>query len=151
MTLVSHPIRAMAAGILIACVAGCSTTGHPTKADNPQANNLAGTLTYQEKISLPSGTRVHLTILDRSHPGTGPIANTNFAAKGEVPIAFAMSVPDLSEDGDYALYAQIIVAGRSWFTNASSPTRIDAAGLPIMDLEILLRNDMRPLGIVPGS
>jgi uncharacterized lipoprotein YbaY len=140
----------LSAGLFLVALAGCATTNPPAKSASSDANTLAGTLTYRERISLPSGSRVHLTLLDRSRPGSAPIASKDFAAKGEVPIPFSMPIPDVTKDGDWGLYAQIIVAGRSWFTNASEPTRIDPSNPSHTNLEILLRNDMRPLRVVPG-
>jgi len=113
----------------------------------PSKPRISGTITYQESITLPSGSRIHISLLDAAAEGNGrPIATSEQPASGLPPFAFDLPVDEatLSATGRPLLFVQIIVAGRPWFSNAITPLAVDTKtlGTPVV---VMLRNDMRPL------
>lgn len=141
------PSRLTLAGIAvfaIALIAGCSTTSSP----NPTSTGtkISGTVTFSDSITIPASARLHVTLLDASSPGSQPIASSESKISGNPPFAFALPVDPvaIASAGRPLLFAQIIVAGRPWFSNALTPYVVTPASIDGVQ-EIVLRNDMRSL------
>ena len=80
---------------------------------------LSGTVTYYERIALPPGARLQVTLVETS--GTKPVvgASSSIPATGSVPVSFALNLhTDATEaEGAYGLLAEISSQGRVMFRN----------------------------------
>ncbi|MFY8217367.1 MAG: YbaY family lipoprotein [Chthoniobacterales bacterium] len=128
-------------------LAGCAKEIPAELQRGPSTPRISGTISYQESITLPSGSRIHISLLDAAAGADPrPLATSEQPASGLPPFAFDLPVDEaaLAAAGRPRLFVQVIVAGRSWFSNATTPMAVDAAALnaPIV---VQLRNDMRPL------
>jgi putative lipoprotein len=111
----------------------CATTG---------AEEMTGTITYRERIALPEGAVVRVTLLDVSllDVPARVVAEQELQPTREVPIPFALRVPRGAFDPEhrYALTATIWdAAGRPlWTTTTAHPVLTGGAA---RDVSILVR------------
>ncbi len=101
------------------------------------AANLSGTITYRERIALPSSARVEIQLVDATHPDeTSPlIAERLIDAPGQVPIAFSLAYDPATVKASrtYALRVRIRVGDDVWFASpfdlrvltAGNPTQVE--------------------------
>lgn len=90
-------------------LAGCAQVG-----SRPDAS-VTGTVTYLERIALPSGSLLRVTLLDVSD-GAEPVAEVEIA-EPRVPVAFNLRYDPRAIDSQhrYLVQAQISVDGRLLF------------------------------------
>ncbi|GEM_PF-1510095 len=128
------------------CLLGGCTATQPSVP--PVAGvQISGTVTYNESITLPKGARLHLTLLDANDTSGGrPLESTEIRVQGKPPFSFALSLPNAAFEARTRplLFAQVIVAGRPWFSNTLAPMVVEA-GIGSTPVALTLRNDMRPL------
>lgn len=93
-----------------------------------QGTTLTGTVTYRERMALPAGAFLQVTLVRL--PGNQAVSGAAAAipAKGGVPIAFSLNLHDtLASDGTrYGLIADIAAEGRVLF-RTPQPVQIDLA------------------------
>lgn len=95
---------------------------------------LSGTVTYRERIALPPGAVVEVSLLDVSlaDAPSRTIARTRIAARGQVPIPYRLRFNDavIRPGHRYALRAEIRVRGQLWFTTTEHHAALvpDASG-----------------------
>ncbi len=81
---------------------------------------LSGTVTYRERIALPPGAVVEVSLLDVSlaDAPSRTIARTRIVARRQVPIPYRLRFNDamIRPGHRYALRAEIRVRGQLWFT-----------------------------------
>jgi len=81
---------------------------------------LSGTVTYRERIALPPGAVVEVSLLDVSlaDAPSRTIARTRIAARRQVPIPYRLRFNDavIRPGHRYALRAEIRVRNQLWFT-----------------------------------
>lgn len=115
-TLANHSsgrLRVIAIGFAI--VAGSSSA-----AGQARTSQIAGTVTYQERMGLAKHAHIHVRLEDASVP-EGELAivaeQTITTEHDQVPISFLLSVPiaQLHSHHKYVLVADIEMAGRTWF------------------------------------
>jgi putative lipoprotein len=101
---------------------------------------LTGDVTYREKIKLPEGGNLTVTLIDLSEPQRpGLAASAAIANPGKVPLTFTLNLDTdrLDATHDYALVAQIAAAdGTVWFRNAE-PYAIDPLA-PVTPIVIIV-------------
>ena len=125
-------MRALAA-VLLVLPAACATTG---------VEEVTGTVTYRERMALPEGALVRVTLLDVSlvDAPARVVAEQELRPTHEVPIPFALRVPRSAFDPEhrYALTATIWdAAGRPlWTTATAHPVLTHGAS---RDVSILVR------------
>lgn len=95
----------------------------PALADNV---TFTGTVTYRERIALPQGAQLRITLV--ALPDGRPIAGASatIPAIGQVPLNYALNVRTALSTGPYGLVAEIRRGGRILFRNAQ-PTPVDPA------------------------
>lgn len=100
--------------------------------DGPLPVTITGTLSYRERMALPAGATVTLTLLD---PTFQPIAVESFQTTGEQPpIPFALKVDRALVDPtvDYLLAARIQMKGaQGWVLGEPVPVRLDSNLAPV--------------------
>jgi len=105
---------------------------------------LAGTVTYRERIALPPGAVVEVSLLDVSlaDAPSRSIARTRIAARRQVPIPYRLRFNDavIQPGRRYALRAEIRVRGQLWFTT----TEHHAALVPEASSEIVVQRVAPP-------
>lgn len=105
---------------------------------------LAGTVTYRERIALPPGAVVEVSLLDVSlaDAPSRTIARTRVVPRGQVPIPYRLRFNDavIRPDHRYALRAEIRVRGQLWFTT----TEHHAALVPEASGEIVVQRVAPP-------
>ncbi|MFC5392986.1 YbaY family lipoprotein [Bosea vestrisii] len=105
---------------------------------------LSGTVTYRERIALPPGAMVEVSLLDVSlaDAPSRTIARTRIAARRQVPIPFRLHFNDavIQPGHRYALRAEIRVRGQLWFTT----TEHHAALVPDASSEIVVQRVAPP-------
>jgi Heat shock protein len=106
----------------------------PAMADNL---TLSGTVTYRERIALPPGAQLRVTLV--ALPDGRPIAGASatIPAIGQVPLNYALNVRTKLSTGPYGLVAEIRGGGRILFRNAQ-PVPVDPA-MPA-PIDILVRS-----------
>lgn len=81
---------------------------------------LTGTVTYYERIALPPGSRLRVTLVEMD--GMAPVvgASSSIPASGSVPVRFSLQLStDAAETGKpHGLLAEISSQGRVMFRNA---------------------------------
>ena len=98
---------------------------------------LKGDVTYRERIALPEGGTLAVSLIDLTSPSRpGLAATAAIASPGKVPLTFTLNLDTEALDPahDYALVARIAGAdGAVWFKNAE-PYAIDplAPATPIL-------------------
>jgi putative lipoprotein len=81
---------------------------------------LTGTISYREKIALPSGSEVTAQIRDITSGQSQVIAETKITTQGEnVPVSFTINYNPMkiSEERNYDIYATIAVDGQTKWVN----------------------------------
>ena len=105
---------------------------------------LTGTVTYRERIALPPGATVEVSLLDVSlaDAPSRTIARTRVAARRQVPIPYRLRFNDavIRPGHRYALRAEIRVRGQLWFTT----TEHHAALVPEASGEIVVQRVAPP-------
>lgn len=138
------PLICFGLALITLAASGCATK---ISAPRPGTPGISGVVSYREPITLPSGSMLHLTLLDAAKgTAVGPLASSESRVSGGAPIAFHLPIMHevLSSAGQPLLFAQILVAGRPWFSNAATPVAVDTSMLQ-SPLTVPLQNDMRPL------
>jgi len=101
---------------------------------------LQGEVTYRERIALPEGGTLTVTLIDLTQPDRpGLAASAAIASPGKVPLTFTLNLDTDALDAThtYALVAQIAGAdGAVWFKNAE-PYPIDALA-PVAPIVIIV-------------
>ena len=99
--------------VLLMLLAGCASPAPQSK-----MATLTGTVTYRQKIAMPSGAEIDAKLVRLPGPGYGErvIAENRFAVPGQVPISFSLTYdPRLLEPGcQYAVQARILNRGKAW-------------------------------------
>lgn len=134
-----------AAGVMGLALSGCASS--PSAATAPvDGLEINGTVMYDDSITLPKGARLHVTVLDTATPGSSPLAQRALAVAGAPPFDFSVSLRENSFDPPRrpTLFAQVIVAGRPWFSNAVTPV-ILLRELVDSEVDVILQNDMQQL------
>jgi putative lipoprotein len=104
----------LAPGLLAAC------------ASQPALSRVSGTVTYRERIAMPPGAVLEVSLEDVSRmdvPAT-IVGKVTIENPGNVPIAFASPYDpaDIDERGSYAVRARILVEGRPrWVSDTANP------------------------------
>lgn len=105
---------------------------------------LAGTVTYRERIVLPPGAVVEVSLLDVSlaDAPSRTIARTRIVPRRQVPIPFRLRFNDaqIQPGRRYALRAEIRVRGQLWFTTMEH----HAALVPDASSEIVVQRVAPP-------
>ncbi|MGE7473027.1 YbaY family lipoprotein [Bosea sp. NPDC003192] len=105
---------------------------------------LSGTVSYRERIALPPGAVVEVSLLDVSLADTPSrtVARTRIAARRQVPIPYRLRFNDtvIRPGHRYALRAEIRVRGQLWFTT----TEHHAALVPEASGEIVVQRVAPP-------
>lgn len=105
---------------------------------------LSGTVTYRERIALPPGAVVEVSLLDVSlaDAPSRTIARTRIAPRRQVPIGYRLRFNDavIRPGRRYALRAEIRVRGQLWFTT----TEHHAALVPEASGEIVVQRVAPP-------
>ncbi|CAN7386281.1 YbaY family lipoprotein [Bosea sp. LjRoot90] len=105
---------------------------------------LSGTVVYRERIALPPGATVEVSLLDVSlaDAPSRTIARTRIAPRGQVPIPYRLRFNDavVRPGHRYALRAEIRVRGQLWFTT----TEHHAALVPEASGEIVVQRVAPP-------
>lgn len=105
---------------------------------------LSGTVTYRERIALPPGAVVEVSLLDVSlaDAPSRTIARTRIVPRGQVPIPYRLRFSDaqIRPGRRYALRAEIRVRGQLWFTT----TEHHAALVPDASSEIVVQRVAPP-------
>lgn len=106
--------------------------------------SLSGTVTYRERIALPPGAVVEVSLLDVSlaDAPSRTIARTRIVPRRQVPIPFRLHFNDavIRPGRRYALRAEIRVHGQLWFTT----TEHHAALVPDASGEIVVQRVAPP-------
>lgn len=93
-----------------------------------EGTTLTGTVTYHERMALPSGAHLQVSLVRL--PGRQPVTGAAAAipAKGQLPIAFSLNLHEgVAADGaSYGLLADIAAGGRILFRN-DQPVPVDLA------------------------
>jgi len=89
------------------------------------ATTLHGTVTYRERMALPTDAWLRVTLVDLATMSPVVGASAGIPAKGQVPIGFAFNVhSDLEgSSGQYGLIAEISSAGQILF-GTTTPTPV---------------------------
>lgn len=89
---------------------------------------LSGTVTYRERIALPPGAVVEVSLLDVSlaDAPSRTIARTRIVTRRQVPIPYRLRLNDavVRPGRRYALRAEIRVRGQLWFTTMEHHTAL---------------------------
>jgi len=140
MTARTAPRLASLLGIF-ACVAVCAAAA---SADEPLPQpRITGTVSYRERIALPSDASVQVRLDDVSQPEAAPrrIAETTFPTAGkQVPIPFELpySAADIVAGRRYAVRAKIVAANGKTLFSTKTPYPVITRGAPTQ-LEILVQ------------
>lgn len=110
-------VRALCVALLGLGVAACSQSRTPRA-----TAELAGTITYRERIALPADARVEIQLLDvtdAASPTPPLIAERLIDAPGQVPIAFSLGYDPKSIDAGhtYSLRVRVRVRDELWFAS----------------------------------
>ncbi|HQA96068.1 MAG TPA: YbaY family lipoprotein [Candidatus Colwellbacteria bacterium] len=109
---------------------------------------LKGTVSYRERIALPSGSEVKVQIRDVSKGET--FAETSIITRGEnVPIPFTViyDASKIDPSADYDVVAQILVDGEERWTVGSPEPFIGEDSLPVEEIDFMLVASDRNLSI----
>ncbi len=136
----------LAAGTVGLVLSGCASGPSAAATAPVDGLKINGSVTYNDAIALPKGARLHVTVLDPATPGSSPLAQRALAVTGKPPFAFSVSLPENSFDPPRrpTLFAQVIVAGRPWFSNAVTPVVLQRE-LVDSEVDVILQNDMQRL------
>lgn len=96
---------------------GCMDAGGPPPRPFPGQGFLSGTVTYRERMALPRGATVEVSIIDasRADARARTVAVTRFPTRGQqVPIAYSLRYRGFSPD--WQVRAAIKDRGRLIFT-----------------------------------
>ena len=80
---------------------------------------VSGTVTYRERLALPPDAVLHVSLVDLDDGSAVLGASASIPARGQVPIAFVLSVHSDTDpfDGQYGLVAEISSGGAILFRN----------------------------------
>jgi uncharacterized lipoprotein YbaY len=129
--------RFLLPAFLVVLLAGCSALpeqGEPTQ-------KLRGTLTFSEMTALPTTATAHVTLAPvLATGGTEPVAQGEFPARTGTAIPFELkfSADKLADGAEYLVLAQVVDHGKVWYSNLSTPLRINFTAEPA-DVVIELR------------
>jgi len=112
------------------------------------AETITGTVTYRERIALPQGAQLRVTLLALPSGQQIAGASASIPAKGQVPLAFSLNVHTPLTAQSYGLRAEIWSRDQALFRNGE-PVPVDpAGGVPI---EILVQPaPARPTSPLPA-
>jgi putative lipoprotein len=117
-------MKAVTASIAAAlALTGCMGSGGPPPRPIPGAGQLSGTIAYRERMALPPGATIEVTIIDaqRADAPARTVATTRFAARGrQVPIPYSLRYRGFSPD--WRVRATIRDRGRLLFTTDTATT-----------------------------
>ena len=143
---------------VLACVGFLVLTGNPAA---EAGDVIRGTATYRERIALPPGAVLEVTLEDVSaaHAPAVVVARTLVTKLAGPPFAFELPyrASDIDAGDTYAVRAQLMVDGRAMFATAAAvPVLTHGAG---REVELLLRRSPHgasrtasgPLGELPAT
>lgn len=134
-------LRLCAAVLLSFLLAACSA---PPAAERAPA--VTGSVTYRQRIALPSDAVVEVQLLDLTRTDLPPqvMHNVTIASFGRVPIYFKIRYDPrrIAPAGVYALKASILVDGEPMFLSAGN-TRVLTGGYPD-HLDLVLEMARKP-------
>lgn len=92
---------------------------------------LDGTVTYRERIALPQGAQLRVTLVALPSGASIAGASATIPAIGQVPLNYVLNVRSELAGGPYGLVAEIRSGGRILFSN-TQPVPVDpAAQVPV--------------------
>lgn len=119
--------------ILALAVAGCAHLD-PGGSSAPRPETVSGTLTYRQRIALPTGSIVHVALVEIRGKATESVvmSEQSFAASGQVPIPFTIAFdPKVIDPArHYAVRARITDAGGRVFWATPRPVPVLTQGHP---------------------
>jgi putative lipoprotein len=137
-------VRGLALALLGLGVAACSQS----RAPRPTAE-LAGTITYRERIALPATARVEIQLLDVTDPDEPSpplVAERLLDAPGQVPIAFSLGYDPDAVDANrtYSLRVRVRVGEDLWFASpfdlrvltGGNPDRVEVLLDRVSDVDV---------------
>ncbi|WP_244641977.1 YbaY family lipoprotein [Chelatococcus reniformis] len=131
----------------LAAVAAFGLLGYSAVAGAKPAS-LSGTVFYRERMALPPGAVVEVTLEDvsRADAPAGIIARESISPSGQVPVPYTLTFDDaaIRPGRSYALRARILVDGALWFTSTTRHS-IFAGGANRTDILVQrVRTRVRP-------
>ncbi len=117
---------------------GCSALPE----EGPTNKHLRGNLVFRDVTALPDTAMAHVMLVSaQAGNDSKPVAEGDFIARTGTTIPFDLkfSSADIGS-GEYLVLAQVLDHGKVWFSNLSSPTRINFLAEP-GDLTIELRKE----------
>ncbi|MGH8048328.1 MAG: YbaY family lipoprotein [Chthoniobacterales bacterium] len=125
--------------LLLVVLAGCSALPE----QGPPMKKLSGKLTFREMTALPATATAHMTIMPPPSAGEAkPIATADFPAATGTEIPFELKFPaeKVASGGEYFVFAQVLDHGKVWYSNLTTPLRINFLAEP-GDVTIELRRE----------
>jgi uncharacterized lipoprotein YbaY len=122
-------------------MAGCSALPE----QGPPTQTLRGTLTFREVTAMPPTATAHISIVPISAASdASAVAHAEVPAKTGSAIPFTIKFPaeKITSGGDYFVLAQVVDHGKVWYSNLTTPLRINFTAEP-GDLVIELRPERR--------
>lgn len=134
--------EALLSVFLAAATVGCSTEGTPPPPPAPnQKGVLTGTVTYRERMALPSNSLVKVRLWDALEPpSVATVGETSFVAQGQVPLPFELFFDPalIQASHTYGARASITVEGVVWF-ESETPVPVLTNGAPTVGVELLVK------------
>src|SRR5690606_3868788 len=92
---------------------------------------LDGTVTYRERIALPQGAQLRISLVALPSGAAIVGASSDIPVIGQVPLAFSLNIRSKLTGDAYGLVAEIRSGGHTLFRNAA-PVPVDPyAALPV--------------------
>lgn len=118
--------------------AGCSALPE----QGTPSQTVRGTLKFSETTALPTTATAHVTVAPVLSAGTELIAQGDFPARtgDEIPFELKFPAEKVAAGGEYLVLVQVVDHGKVWYSNLSTPLRINFTAEP-GDLVIELRRE----------
>jgi len=135
-------------GIILILAGGYFYQKNSTPDATNQIANLTGNVMYKERIALPAGSKMEVTLLDTSgnDAQAGVIASSTIITNGEnVPLPFTLSYDTtrINEDMLYSVRAQIFVGEKLKWTSTT--------GVPVLTRNNPTTTIEVPVSLVSGN
>ena len=117
---------------------------------------VTGTVTYRQRIAMPPGAVVEVSLLDVSRADAPAVVLDKLEIKPttQVPIPFTLSYDpaQIDERHTYAVQARILVEGRLWFINATRHSVITQGNPTKLEVLVdMVKSGDEPAAQEPGS
>ncbi|KKB07278.1 META domain-containing protein [Devosia chinhatensis] len=112
-----------------------------------QPVTISGTVTYRERIALPSGAQLRVTLVTLPEGQSLAGATARIPAKGQVPLSYSLNVHRPLGNGIYGLVAEIQAGDAVLFRNAA-PAPVDPTSSE--PVEIVVQSQPRQLARPPA-